>query len=133
MTNKTRLGKNTKNLENSVKIILKSKAKSKIYIFLLKKNGARTEEIIKGTNLHPSTIRELLSEMFEQKIIYREKIKNGTVGKNPYIYHSIKPLKLLKEYLNEVEDKLNQIANLETQKSNQNMVKIIVKERLNSS
>jgi predicted transcriptional regulator len=128
-----RLEKNNKNLENSVKIILKSKAKSKIYIFLLKKNGAKTEDIIKGTNLHPSTIRKLLSEMFEQKIIYRKKIKNGAVGKNPYIYHCIKPLKLLKEYLYEVEDKLNQIANLETQKKpNQNSVKIIVKERLNS-
>lgn len=118
-------------IENTLKIILKSKSKSKIYVFLIRKNGAKTEEIIRETNLHPSTVRENLSRMFEKKIIKREKIKNGNIGKNPYIYHAIKPSKLLKKYLNKFENTLNQIANLEMQKKeSQKLVRIIIKERL---
>lgn len=101
-----------KNIEKAVREILKSRARSRIYIFLLRKNGAKTEQIIKGTKLHPSTVRETLSKMYDQKLIYRKKIKNDSIGKNPYIYYSIPPLKLLQRYANEIEEKLNKIANL---------------------
>ncbi len=108
-----RLGKkSSKNIERAVCDILKTRAKSRIYIYLLKKNGAKTEQIIKGTKLHPSTVRETLSKMYEQKQIYRKKIKNENIGKNPYIYYSIPPIKLLKRYRKEIEEKLNKIANL---------------------
>lgn len=101
-----------KSIESTVREILKSRARSRIYIYLLRKNGARTEQIIKGTHLHPSTVRETLSKMHEQKLIYRKKIKNDNIGKNPYIYYAISPVILLKRYSSEMEDRLNKLANL---------------------
>ena len=101
-----------KSIESTVREILKSRARSRIYIYLLRKNGARTEQIIKGTHLHPSTVRETLSKMHEQKLIYRKKIKNDSIGKNPYIYYAISPVLLLKRYSSEMEDRLNKLANM---------------------
>lgn len=100
-----------KNLEQIVNDILKSKARSRIYVYLLRKNGAKAEQIIKGTKLHPSTVRETLSKMYEQKLIYRKKIKNDCIGKNPFIYYPISPIDLLKRHTNEMEDRLNKLAN----------------------
>ena len=122
-----------KNIEKAVREILKSRARTRIYIFLLRKNGAKTEEIIKGTRLHPSTIRETLSKMHEQKIIFRKKIKNDSIGKNPYIYYSIPPVSLLKKYADEIEEKLNKIANMTFSKKNKyRPVKIKIKERFDA-
>ena len=101
-----------KNTERALREILKSKAESRIYIYLLRKNGARSEDIIHGTKLHPSTVRELLSKMYEQNHIYREKLKNDSIGKNPYLYRVVSPIKLLQKHAKEIEDKLNRIANL---------------------
>jgi len=119
-----------KNIEKAVREILKSRARSRIYLFLLRKNGAKTEQIIKGTKLHPSTVRETLSKMYDQELIYRKKQKNDSIGKNPYIFYSIPPIKLLKKYADDIEDKLNKIANLTlSKKSKLRLVKIKIKER----
>lgn len=122
-----------KNIEKAVREILKSRARSRIYLFLLRKNGAKTEQIIKGTKLHPSTVRETLSKMYDQELIYRKKQKNDSIGKNPYIFYSIPPIKLLKKYADDIEDKLNKIANLTLpKKSKLRLVKIKIKERVNN-
>ncbi len=99
-----------KNIETIVHDLLKSRARSRIYIYLLRKNGAKTEDIIKGTKLHPSTVRETLSKMYDQNQILRKKIKNDSIGKNPFKYFPIPPINLLKIYAKEIEDKLNKIA-----------------------
>ncbi|HIH28562.1 MAG TPA: TrmB family transcriptional regulator, partial [Thermoplasmata archaeon] len=88
-----------------------------IYVYLLRKNQARSEEIIRGTKLHPSTVRELLSKMYDNKIIFREKIKTDSIGKNPYIYSAVSPILLLQRRVKIIESRLNTIANL-TRKSN---------------
>jgi predicted transcriptional regulator len=124
-----------KNIESAIKEILKSPSRARIYLFLLRNNGAKTEEIIKGSKLHPSTVRESLSKMNEQKIIYREKQKNDSIGKNPFIYYPISPLNLLKKYTTEIEDKLTKIANLSNSKNNEyniNQVKIKIFEKEDS-
>jgi predicted transcriptional regulator len=105
-----------KNSETAVHELLKSRAESRIYIYLLRKNGARSEEIIKGTKLHPSTVRELLSKMHGQHLIYREKLKNDSIGKNPYFYRAVSPVKLIQKKTKELEDRLNKIANLTVKK-----------------
>jgi len=123
-----------KNIEKTVHDILKTKAKSLVYIYLLRKNGSKTEQIIKGTKLHPSTVRETLSAMYNQKIIFREKIKNDNIGKNPYIYYPISPIELLKKHANEIEEGLNKLANLafsKDKKNNYRPVKINIKEQIN--
>jgi predicted transcriptional regulator len=106
-----------KNSERAVHELLRSRAESKIYIYLLRKNGARSEEIIKGTKLHPSTVRELLSKMHSQRLIYREKQKNDSIGKNPYLYRAVPPVQLLQKKAKEIEDRLNRIANLSNKKN----------------
>jgi len=121
----------SKSIEKAVRDILKSRARSHIYIYLLKKNGAKTEQIIRGTNLHPSTVRETLSKMYNQKLIYRKKIKNDCIGKNPYLYFPISPIELLKRYSHEIEDRLNKLASLATRDEVKNFktVKIDIQEK----
>ena len=101
-----------KTIEKAVNDILKSRARSRIYIYLLAKNGARTEQIIKGTKLHPSTVRETLSKMYDNNQIYRKKIKNDSIGKNPYIFYPVSQIKLIKRHAREIEDRLNRLASL---------------------
>ena len=117
----------SKNTERSVRDILKSRARSRIYIYLLRNDGVKTEEIIKGTKLHPSTVRETLSKMFEQNQIYRRKKINERIGKNPYLYYPIPPIELLKRYTKEIEDKLNKIANLTFSDDDENKKSVKIK------
>lgn len=101
-----------KGLEQAVQDILKSRAKTRIYVYLLKNNGSLTEEIIDGTKLHPSTVRETLSKMYDQKLITRKKVKNDNIGKNPYLYYPISPIELLEKHTQEMEDRLNKLATI---------------------
>ena len=122
-----------KNIEKTLHDILKTTAKSRIYVYLIRKNGAKTEQIIKGTKLHPSTVRETLSEMYNQKLIFREKIKNDSIGKNPFIYYPIPPIKLLKRYTNEIEERLNKLASLAFSVDKKNLykpIKINIEEQI---
>ena len=118
-----------KHLEVAIRDILKSRAQSRIYLCLLRKNGMKTEDIIRGTHLHPSTVRETLSEMYSQGLIYRKKIKNDRIGKKPYMYYPISPIKLLKKYTSEIEFRLNKLANLaipSTDSGNARLVRITI-------
>jgi len=101
-----------KNIETAVSELLDSRAESRIYIYLLRKHRARSDDIIRGTKLHPSTVRELLSKMYENKLIFREKIQTDSIGKNPYLYGAISPLLLLQRRVKIIESRLNTIANL---------------------
>lgn len=101
-----------KNIETAVHEILDSRAEARIYVYLLRKDRARSEEIIRGTRLHPSTVRELLSKMYDNKIIFREKIKTEGIGKNPYSYGAISPMVLLQRRVKIIESRLNRIASL---------------------
>jgi predicted DNA-binding transcriptional regulator len=107
-----------KNIETAVHELLDSRAESRIYVYLLRKNRARSDEIIRGTKLHPSTVRELLSKMYANKIIFREKIKTDSIGKNPYLYGAVSPIILLQRRVKIIESRLNKIANL-TDKTNE--------------
>jgi predicted transcriptional regulator len=118
-------------IEQAIQDILKSRARSKIYSYLLKKDGAKTEDIIKGTKLHPSTVRETLAHMYEDKLVLRKKIKNDNIGKNPYLYYPISPIELLKRHTKELEDRLNHLALLSKSKNkskNYRPVKIKISE-----
>jgi predicted transcriptional regulator len=125
-----------KKLESAIRDILRSQAQSRIYIFLLRKKSAKTEDIIKGTHLHPSTVRETLSKMFAADIIFRKKIKTETIGKNPFMYSPLPPLELLKRYASDIEDRLNKIARLSRSPSTKDAsfrpVKINIEEQEDS-
>jgi sugar-specific transcriptional regulator TrmB len=115
-----------KNIETAVNELLDSRAESRIYVYLLRKNEARSDEIIRGTKLHPSTVRELLSKMYDQKIIDRKKMKTYTIGKNPYLYCAISPVILLKRRVKIIETRLNKIATLTGQINRNKFVQITI-------
>lgn len=120
-----------KNAERAINDILKSKAEARIYIYLLRKNGAISEDIIKGTKLHPSTVRELLSKMYDKKLIFRDKLKNDSIGKNPFLYKAVSPIKLLQKYTKEMEGRLSRLANLTGRNEQQSrFVRIKIYERV---
>jgi predicted DNA-binding transcriptional regulator len=124
VNNNLRIDKTT---ERAVHDLLKSQVEARIYLYLLRKNRAQSEDIIRGTRLHPSTVREFLSKMYRQKLICREKLKNGCIGKNPYLYHAIPPKKLLQKYIRELEETLNKIAHLANKpKTDTQYVRIII-------
>ena len=116
-----------KNMENAVRIILKSRSKTKIYLYLLKKDGAKTEQIVSGTKLHPSTVRETLSKMNTQKLIIRKKQRNDSIGKNPYLYYAIPPVDLLKRYKREMEEGLNKLASFAFSNKNDDFKSVKIK------
>jgi sugar-specific transcriptional regulator TrmB len=58
--------------------------------------------------------------MHGQKLIYREKLKNDSIGKNPYFYRAVSPVKLLQKKAKEIEDRLNRIANITEKKGRKN-------------
>ncbi len=95
----------------AINLVVKSKAQSKVYLFLLKHPSARGEEIVKGTNLHPSTVRESLSKMYSRKLIKRVKLKNELIGKNPFIYSAVSPSVLLQQYVGQLEEQWNSLLN----------------------
>jgi predicted transcriptional regulator len=115
-----------KNIETAVHELLDSRAESRIYVYLLRKNGARSDDIINGTKLHPSTVRELLSKMYTQKVIYRQKIKTETIGKNPYLYGAVSPIILLQRRVKIIESRLNKIANLTGKTNGSKTVQITI-------
>ncbi len=93
----------------AINLVVKSKAQSKVYLFLLKHHSARGEEIVKGTHLHPSTVRESLSKMHSRGIIKRVKLKNELIGKNPFIYSAVSPSVLLQQYVGQLEEQWNSL------------------------
>lgn len=115
-----------KNIETAVNELFDSRAESRIYVFILRKHMARSDEIIRGTKLHPSTVRELLSKMYYNKIIYREKIKTETIGKNPYLYRAVSPIILLQRRVKIIETRLNKILNLTHKTNRGNYIQITI-------
>jgi hypothetical protein len=57
--------------------------------------------------------------MYNDKTIYRKKIKTETSGKKPYLYSAVSPVILLRRRVKIVETRLNTILNL-TSKTNGN-------------
>ncbi len=115
-----------RHVETAVQELLDSRAESRIYVYLLRKNGARSDDIIQGTKLHPSTVRELLSKMHAQKVIYRQKIKTPKIGKNPYLYCAVSPILLLRRRIKIIESRLNRIACLSPDSNGTKYVQITI-------
>ncbi len=114
--------------ERAIHDLFRSRAESQIYLYLLRKNGARSTDIIRGTHLHPSTVRELLARMHSRRYIIREKQKNDHIGKNPYLYRAVAPLSILKRYAQELETRLNRIAALDNSDTSNTTIRIHIRE-----
>jgi hypothetical protein len=64
--------------------------------------------------------------MYNNKIIYRQKIKTETIGKNPYLYGAISPVILLQRRVKVIETRLNKIANLTGKTNSTKCVQITI-------
>lgn len=102
-----------KALVKRLKIFLDTETKAKIYLYLRKKGKAISEEIAKGTDLYPSSVREALIEMTEKGILKREKKEREGTGKKPYLYDAISPLELTNRVISKIEKNLNDLLSLD--------------------
>lgn len=68
----------------------------------------------------------MLSKMYENKIIFREKLKTEGIGKNPYLYGAVSPLVLLQRRVKIIESRLNKIANLTSKTNGSKCVQITI-------
>jgi len=88
--------------------------KAKIYLYLRKAGKSRAEDIVKGTGLYITSVREALAEMHESGILRREKVgKSGTAGKPPYVYEAISPKELIEKMSSDIQEKLSKIFMLD--------------------
>jgi predicted transcriptional regulator len=100
-------------LVNLMKFFLDTETKAKIYLYLRKRGKSTSQEIAKGANLYPSSVREALAEMTKSGVVTREKLEVEGVGKNPYAYEAISPKELAKLKVKSMEQRLNDLFNLD--------------------
>ncbi len=96
-----------------MKFFLDSEAKSKIYLYLRKIGPSTSTEIARGANLYPSSTREALASMAKKGFVTRKKLEKEGTGKKPYIYEAIPPAELLKIKLSGIEERVNNLLNLD--------------------
>ena len=87
--------------------------KAKIYIYLRKAGKSTAEEIVKGTGLYITSVREALAELHETGIVRREKVRKNGAGKPPYLYEAISPGELIDKMSHDIQDKLSKIFMLD--------------------
>jgi len=105
-------GKDT--LEKIITEIFSSKTKARIYIYLMMNSRGTSDDVAKGANLYPSTVREALLSMYEEGLVSREKEAHHGAGKNPYVYYAVNPVDVIKSYIAGVEKKVTALMNIES-------------------
>ncbi|MEA1993541.1 MAG: helix-turn-helix domain-containing protein [Euryarchaeota archaeon] len=96
-------------------------AKSKVYLYLLKKKRATAKEIMEEARLYPTTVREVLTEMVKEGVLEREKIETENVGRNPYIYNAVSPLEITKKRIAVLEKGVSELLSLDIETSRKEM------------
>ena len=102
-----------KSLIDNLANLLSSEVKAKIYIYLRKYGKSTVDEIAHGTGIYPSTIREVILEMYKSGIVVREKLDKEGLGKKPYIYSAVSPSELVKKLSKGLQNKLNEVIMLD--------------------
>jgi len=87
--------------------------KAKIYIYLRKAGKSTAEDVVKGTSLYITSVREALAEMTRSNVVKRTKLPKSGAGKPPYVYEAISPRELIEAMAGTIQDKLNQIFMLD--------------------
>ncbi|MDY6779587.1 MAG: helix-turn-helix domain-containing protein [Halobacteria archaeon] len=93
---------------------LETETRSKVYLYLRKRGEATSEEIAEDTGLYPSTVRETLSDLYQEGIVERRKKQTEGAGNNPYVYTAIPPSNLAQKFSERVEERLNKLFNLDS-------------------
>ena len=97
--------------EEMMAALFMSQAKARIYLYLTFHGDCFAEEIIKGTRLHPSTVREALSEMIVDGQLLKESAeKDGKAGRTPSKYSPAPMKEILHKYMGRLESNLKELA-----------------------
>ena len=104
----------TKNLEEIVTEIFRSRTKAKIYLYIINKGKRTSDEVSRGTGLYPSTVRDALSDMHAKGFLQRSKVEKEGAGKHPYIYKALSPSKLVEAYARSMESRLTALLNIKS-------------------
>jgi sugar-specific transcriptional regulator TrmB len=87
--------------------------KAKIYVYLRKAGPSTAEDIVKGTGLYITSVREALSDLNKKEIVVRQKVQKKGAGKPPYVYEAIPPRELIEKMGQDLQEKLSRIFMLD--------------------
>jgi predicted transcriptional regulator len=93
--------------------ILETETRARIYIHLRQHPDSTSDEIADGTGLYPSTVREALAALHEDRTVERSKRENDGAGNNPYEYSAIPPSDLIGGVVDDVQGYMNAVFNLD--------------------
>jgi len=93
--------------------LLDTETRARIYVYLRQNPGSTSEEIAEGTGLYPSTVREALASLHDEKKVERRKREESGAGNNPYEYTAMAPSDLVGSVVEDVQDELNTVFNLD--------------------
>ncbi|MFC7020718.1 MULTISPECIES: winged helix-turn-helix domain-containing protein [Haloarcula] len=93
--------------------VLDTETRARIYVHLRQHPQSTSEEVADGTGLYPSTVREALAELHEEKKVTRTKRESDGAGNNPYEYSAIAPSELVDAIVGDVQTELNTVFNLD--------------------
>ncbi|MDZ7688846.1 MAG: helix-turn-helix domain-containing protein [Halobacteriales archaeon] len=102
------------NLVDLLSSFLDTETRAKVYLYLRKRGEATSEEIAEDTGLYPSTVRECLSDLYQEGVVERRKKQTQGAGNNPYVYQAVQPSELARRFSERVEKRLNQLFNLDS-------------------
>ncbi|WP_247009281.1 winged helix-turn-helix domain-containing protein [Halorientalis litorea] len=94
--------------------ILDTETRARIYVSLRQSPHSTSDEIADETGLYPSTVREALAELHEERKVERRKRESGGAGNNPYEYTAIPPSDLVSGIVGDVQSELNTLFNLDS-------------------
>ena len=93
--------------------LLDTETRARIYVYLRQQPGSTSEEVADGTGLYPSTVREALAELHDERTVTRQKREHDGAGNNPYEYTAIAPSDLVRSVAEQVQSELNAVFNLD--------------------
>jgi predicted transcriptional regulator len=93
--------------------VLDTETRARIYVYLRENPGRTSEEIADGTGLYPSTVREALATLTEERKVDRRKRASDGAGNNPYEYTAIAPSELVGSVVEDLQNELNTLFNLD--------------------
>jgi len=102
------------NLIELLSSFLDTETRAKVYLYLRKRGEATSDEIAEDTGLYPSTVRECLSDLYQEGVVERRKKQTQGAGNNPYVYQAVQPSELARRFSERVEERLNQLFNLDS-------------------
>ena len=93
--------------------VLDTETRARIYVYLRQHPHSTSEEVAEGTGLYPSTVRESLAELHDERKVERRKRESEGAGNNPYEYTAIAPSELVSGVVGQIQDELNTVFNLD--------------------